>query len=154
MTTHPARVAASVLLLVGGFVVAVSALAIWMAQVLVQGGMAVKPADADLLADLVAVLPFFVAFAAVNVLAAVGLLTSADWADALATSAGSIAVVGGVLGLLLVVAGRDPFAPSAGHAVPADGLGILVVFTGLYAIVLIALAAGRPRATSIMGAAA
>ena len=154
MTIHPARVAASVLLLVGGFVVAVSALAIWMAQVLVQGGMAVKPADADLLADLVAVLPFFVAFAAVNVLAAVGLLTSADWADALATSAGSIAVVGGVLGLLLVVAGRDPFAPSAGHAVSADGLGILVVFTGLYAIVLIALAAGRPRATSIMGAAA
>ena len=154
MTTHPARVAASVLLLVGGFVVAVSALAILIAQLLVQGGMAVKPADADLLSDLVAILPFFVAFAAVNVLAAVGLLTSAEWADALATSAGSIAVVGGALGLLLVVAGRDPFAPSAGHAVSPDGLGILVVFTGLYALVLVALAAGRPRATSIMGAAA
>jgi hypothetical protein len=154
MTTHPARVAASVLLLVGGFVVAVSALAIWIAQVLVQGGVAVKPADADLLSDLVAVLPFFVAFAAVNFLAAIGLLTSAEWADSLATSAGAVAVVGGALGLLLIVAGRDPFAPSAGHAVSPDGLGILVVFTGLYAIVLIALAAGRPRATSIMGAAA
>ena len=154
MTVHPARVAASVLFLVGGFVVAVSALAIWMAQLLVQGGMAVKPADADLLSDLVAVLPFFVAFSAVNLLAAIGLLISADWADALATSTGAIALVGGALGLLLVVAGRDPFAPSAGHAVSPDGLGILLVFTGLYAIVLFALAAGRPRATSIMGAAA
>src|SRR5215510_4247413 len=106
MTVHPARVAASVLLLVGGFVVAVSALAIWIAQLLVQGGMAVQPADADLLSDLVAVLPFFVAFAVVNVLAAVGLLSSADWADALATSAGAVATVGGALGLLLVLAGR------------------------------------------------
>jgi len=154
MTTNAARISASALLLVGGFVVAVGALAIWIAQLLVQGGMAVKPADADLLSDLVAVLPFFVAFAAVNVLAAVGLLTSAEWADALATSAGSIAVVGGALRLLLVVAGRDPFAPAAGHAVSPDGLGILVVFTGLYAAVLVALAAARPRATSIMGAAA
>jgi hypothetical protein len=154
MTTHPARVAASVLLLVGGFVVAVSALAMWIAQALIQGGMTVKPADAELLSDLVAVLPFFVAFAAVNVLAAIGLLISAEWADSLATSAGTVAVVGGALGLLLVVAGRDPFAPSAGHAVSPDGLGILVVFTGLYAIVLLALAAGRPRAASIMGAAA
>lgn len=154
MTVHPARVAASVLLLVGGFVVAVTALGIWIADLLVQGGMAVTPADADLLSDLVAVLPFFAAFAIVNVIAAIGLLTSADWADALATSAGTIATAGGGLGLLLVVAGRDPFAPSAGHAVSPDGLGILLVFTGLYAIVLFALAAGRPRATSIMGAAA
>jgi hypothetical protein len=154
MTAHRARVAASVLLLVGGFVVAVTALAIWIAQLLVQGGMVVKPADAGLLSDLVAVLPFFVAFAAVNVLAAIGLLTSAEWADSLATSAGAIAVVGGTLGLLLVVAGRDPFAPSAGHAASADGLGILIVFTGLYVLVLVALAAARPRATSIMGAAA
>ena len=154
MTVHPARVVASVLLLVGGFVVAVTALAIWVANLMVQGGIAVKPADAGLLSDLVAVLPLFVAFAIVNVLAAIGLLTSADWADALATSAGTIATVGGVLGLLLVIAGRDPFAPSAGHAASADGLGILLVFTGLYALVLVALAAGRPRATSIQGAAA
>jgi hypothetical protein len=154
MTAHPARIAASALLLIGGFVVAVSALAIWIAQELVQGGMTVKPADAALLSDLVAVLPFFVAFAAVNVVAAVGLLTSTEWADSLATSAGTVAVVGGALGLLLVVGGRDPFAPSVGHAASPDGLGILVVFTGLYALVLVALAAGRPRATSIMGAAA
>jgi hypothetical protein len=152
MTVHPARVAASVLLLVGGFVVAVSALAIRLAQALVQGGMAVTPADADLLSDLVAVLPFFVAFAVINVLAAIGLLTSADWADSLATSTGAVATVGGAIGLLLVVAGRDPFAP--GHTPSPDGLGILLVFTGLYAIVLFALAAGRPRATSITGAAA
>lgn len=154
MTVHPARVVAGVLLLVGGFVVAVTALAIWIAQQLVQGGLAVKPADADLLADLVAVLPFFIAFAAVSVVAATGLLTSAEWADALATSTGAVATTGGALGLLLVVAGRDPFAPSAGHAASADGLGILLVFTVLYAIVLVALAAGRPRATSITGAAA
>jgi hypothetical protein len=154
MTTHPARVVASVLLLAGGFVTAVTALALWIAQLLVDGGAAVTPADAGLLSDLVAVLPFFVAFAIVNVLAAVGLLASADWADSLATSAGTIAVVGGTLGLLLVVAGRDPFAPGAGPAASADGLAILAVFTALYAIVLVALAAARPRATSLMGAAA
>jgi hypothetical protein len=153
-SVHPARIAASLLLLAGGFLIAVSALAIWIAQLLVDGGMVVKPADAALLSDLVAVLPFFVGFAVVNVLAAIGLLISASWAESLAVAAGATAVAGGALGLLLVVAGRDPFAPTAAHAASADGLGILAVFTGLYVLVLVALAAGRPRATSLMGAAA
>jgi hypothetical protein len=154
MSVHPARIVASLLLLVGGFVIAVTALAIVVTQQLVDGGLAVKPSDAALLSDLVAVVPFFVAFAIVNLVAAIGLLISADWADSLAIAAGATAAAGGALGLLLVVAGRDPFAPTAASGPSPDGLGILALFTGLYVLVLVALAAGRPRATSIMGAAA
>lgn len=150
---QPGRIVAGIILLAGGFIVGVSALAIATAKVLVDRGVAVSASDAGLLDDLVGVLPFIAAFAVVNVAAAVGLLANRDWASSVATGAATVATITGGLGLVLVVAGRDPFATAASGP-STDGVGILVAFTALYALVLVALAAARPRATSIMGAAA
>ena len=153
-TNHPGRIVAGLLLLAGGFVVAVTALAIALAKVLVDGGIPVGAADVRLLNELVAVLPFVIAFALVNVAAAIGLFAGRDWAPSIAVGAATVATIGGVIGLVLVLVGRDPFAPIASAGPSTDGVEILAAFTVLYAVVLMALAAARPRATSIMGAAA
>ena len=151
---QPGRIVAGTVLLAGGFVVAVTALAIATAKVLVDQGVAVSASDAGLLDDLVAVLPFITAFAVVNVAAAVGLLAERAWAPSIATGTAVVATITGGLGLVLVLLGRDPFAPVTAAGPATDGVGILVAFTVLYAVVLMALAAARPRATSITGAAA
>jgi len=153
-TNHPGRIVAGLLLLAGGFVVAVTALAIAMAKVLVDGGIPVGGADVRLLNDLVAVLPFVVVFAVINVAAAIGLFAERDWAPSIAAAAATVATIGGVIGLVLVVVGRDPFARIGSTGPSTDGVEILVAFTVVYAVVLMALAAARPRATSITGAAA
>jgi len=154
MTPNPARFVASAILLAGGFLVGTTALAIGTAHLLVERGMAVNASDLALLDDLVAILPFVAGFAIANVVAAAGLLAGSDWADRLAAGAATVATTAGGLGLLLVVAGRDPFAKVGAAGPTADGIGILVAFTVVYAVVLMALAAARPRATSIAGAAA
>jgi len=153
-TNHPGRIVAGLLLLAGGFVVAVTALAIAFAKVLVDRGIPASTADTRLLNDLVAVLPFVVAFAVVNVAAAIGLFTEREWAPSIAAGAATLATIGGVIGLVLVLVGRDPFARIGSAGPSTDGVEILVAFTVLYAVVLMALAAARPRATSITGAAA
>jgi hypothetical protein len=153
-THHPGRIVAGLLLLAGGFVVATTALAIAVAKLLVDGGVAVSATDARLLSDLVAVLPFVAGFAVVNVVAAIGLFAGRSWAPSVAGTAATIATIIGVLGLILVLVGRDPFAPITSAGPSTDGVEILATFTVVYAVVLMALAAARPRATSIMGAAA
>ena len=153
-TNHPGRIVAGLLLLTGGFVVAVTALAIAVAKVVVDRGVPAGTADVRLLNDLVAVLPFVIAFAIVNVVAAVGLLAERAWAPPLAAGAATVATIGGVVGVALVLVGRDPFARIGTAGPSTDGVEILVAFTVLYAVVLMALAAARPRATSITGAAA
>jgi hypothetical protein len=153
-TKHPGRIIAGLLLLGGGFVAAVTALAIAFAKVLVDGGVPAGSANVGLLNDLVAVLPFVVAFAVINVVAAIGLFAERDWATSIAAGAASVATIGGVIGLVLVLVGRDPFAKVASAGPSTDGVEILVAFTVLYTVVLMALTAARPRATSITGAAA
>jgi hypothetical protein len=154
ITTTRARIVASLLLAAGGFVVAVSALAIVLAQGLVDAGMVVRPADAALLADLAGILPLLVGFAAVTLLAAAGLLAGASWAPSLAFGSAFVAAAIGGIGVVLIVLGRDPFVPVASPASMADGLGIVAVFTATYVLVIVALAAARPPRTSITGAAA
>jgi hypothetical protein len=153
-TTALARVVASLLLLAGGFVVAVTAFAIVLARVLVDSGMTVRPSDAALLADLYGILPLIVGFGAVTFIAAVGLLARASWAPAVAFASAFVAVALGGVGVVLIVLGRDPFVPVASPASLADGLGIVAAFTAFYLLVVIALAAARPPRTSITGAAA
>ena len=150
----PGRIVAGILLLAGGFIVGVGALAIATAKVLVDRGVAVSVSDAGLLDDLVAILPLIAGFAAVNVAAAIGLFAERDWAPSIAGAAATIASTIGAVGIVLVIVGRDPFAPISAAGPSTDGVGILVAFTVLYAVVLMALAAARPRATSITGAAA
>ena len=154
MSTHPTRIFASVLLLGGGFVVGVTALAIGLARLLVDAGATVRPADAALLGDLVPVLPFIVAFALLSLVAAVGLAVEGAWADALAVGVSIVAIVTGVTGLLLIVAGSDPFASSvSGHAT-ANGIGIVGAFTVAYVAVLVAIADARQPHRLARGAVA
>ena len=154
MPTHPSRLFAGLLLILGGGVVAVSALAIGLARLLVEGGMVIRPADAVLLGDLVALLPFIVAFAVANLVAAAGLLLGSSWADRLGVGVAIVGATAGTLGLLLVGVGRDPFAPAATARSTADGIGILAVATALYVLVIVAIDAARRSRTIVQGAAA
>lgn len=149
MSVHPARVVASLALLAGGFIVGVSVLAIVFAKVLVDAGMAIRPADAALLGDLIPVLPFIGGFAIASIVAGVGVLVAETRADSIAMGTSIVAVVAGVLGLALIVVGRDPFASSVRSASTADGLGIVGSFTVIYLIVLVALAATQTRVSGI-----
>lgn len=144
MTTSSSRIVAGVFLATGGFVVAVTALAIAMAKVMVDAGIPARPADAALLGDLFQVLPFVVGFALVSLLAAIGLFGDRAWGTTLATGAAIVAVVVGIVGLTLVIVGNDPFASTgASRAREGDGIGILLAFTGLFAAVLAALSMDR-----------
>jgi hypothetical protein len=146
MTLHPARVVASVLLITGTVFVGVMALAIVMAKLLVEAGMAISPSNALLLADLITVLPFFVIFAVVSVVAAAGLLHGKPWSDSVALGTASVAVVVGAIGLILLSIGRDPFATTASAHSTNDGIAIIGAFTALYLFIIVAVAVARlPR---------
>ena len=147
MSIHPARIVAALALLAGGFVVAVSVLAIVFAQILVDAGMVIRPADAALLADLVPVLPFIGGFAVASILAGAGLLLGAAAAETLAVGTSVVAITSGVIGIALVVVGRDPFT-GVSTGSPSDGLGIITAFTVTYITAVVALAAARPRSTT------
>ena len=145
MSIHPARVVASLSLLAGGFVVGVAVLAIALARLLVSAGAVVSPADAALLDDLVPVLPFIAGFASISVIAGIGLLVGAAHAETLAIGTSVVAVAAGVIGLALIVVGRDPFASTARATSTADGIGIVGTFTLLYGAVIVALGAAKMR---------
>lgn len=153
MSVHPSRVVASALFVAGGVVSAVFALAIALAKILVDGGMAVRQTDAAVLADLTSLLVFVVAFAGLNVLAAAGLLAGKTWADSVAMSTSAVAVGIGATGLILIVAGGDPSQLASQATI--DGITILGAFTILYVAVITALNIQRlPGQASPIGATA
>jgi hypothetical protein len=154
MTTAPARAVASLLLFAGGTVVAVTALAIVIAKLLVDAGMAVTPGDAALLADLLGILPLVIGFAVITLVAAAGLVAGASWAARLAFVSALVAVAIGGFGLVLMVLGGDPATLLTSPASMASGLGITAAFTAVYLLVIVALAAAPSPRTSISGAAA
>ena len=144
MSVHPGRTVASISLLVGGFAVGVAVLAVTFAGVLVGAGMTIRPSDAALLDDLVGVLPFIAGFAILSVVAGAGLVAGRESAETIAVGTSVAAVVVGLVGLTLIVVGRDPFA---GARSTADGIGVVGAFTFVYATVLVALAAARTGST-------
>jgi hypothetical protein len=144
MSIHPARIVASLALLAGGFV-GVTILAIVLAQALVTAGATVRPADAALLADLIPLLPFIAGFAIASLAAGLGLLLGQARAETLAVGTSVLAVAVGVIGLTLLVVGRDPFASTARATATADGIAIVGTFTLLYGAVIVALEATRVR---------
>jgi hypothetical protein len=149
MALHPARVGASVLLITGSVFVSVMALAIVMAKILVEAGMAISPSNALLLSDLITVLPFVVVFAVAGVVAAIGLVRGKHWSDTLALGTATAAVAVGAIGLILLSIGRDPFASTASARSTDDGIGIIGAFTALYLFAIVAVAVARlPRQTS------
>jgi hypothetical protein len=149
MNVHTHRVAAIVLFVAGGVIAAVAATAIAIAKILADAGMAVRPADAALLSDLAAILPLVIAFAGLNVLAAVGLLTGKSWAETIGLGTAAVAVAGGATGLILNVLGSDPSQLTRRATI--DGITVLALFTILYLAAIAALSLGRsqPQVTAI-----
>ena len=149
MTLHPARAVASILLIGGSLIVGVTALAVVIAKLLVDAGMAISSSDALLLADLITVLPFIVAFVVAGFVAAAGILIGKSWSDDLALGTAIVAVVVGATGLILLTIGRDPFASAAAARSTNDGIGIIGAFTALYLLIIVAVAVARlPRRIS------
>jgi|KBSMisStaDraftv2_1062788.scaffolds.fasta_scaffold874015_1 hypothetical protein len=154
MTIHPARAVAGLALGAAGFVVGVAALAVLLAKLLVNAGMPAQPADVATLNDVVAVLPFVIGFAGVNLVAAAGMVLGSDWAQRLAVIVSSAGIVIGAFGLFLVVVGHDPFATSASARAYTDGVEILATFTVTYLVVLGLVAVARqPIRRFVRGAA-
>lgn len=139
-TTHHPRIAAAVLLTVGGLLSGMGVLAIGFAGLAVRAGLPVQPGDALLLDDLVALLPFLVAFVAFDLATARGLATGRAWAVAAGPVLAAGAMTMGALGLLILVLGNDPAAlTGAVRASEGDGLGLAAAFTGLNLAALLAL---------------
>lgn len=134
--------AAGVLAL-GGGVLAVGALAIVVARVVLDAGLPgvhATPEDLALLADLIAVLPFVVTFAVVNVVAAIGLATGRPWATGVARWVTAVAVATGLAGLLLLIAANGPVpATQVAQASDPNGFAIVSCFVSLYAWAAVAL---------------
>jgi hypothetical protein len=135
------RFAAASLLFVGGAIVALSALGIVVARIVIASGapVSVSPADVALLDDLVQLMPFVGAFAVATIVAAIGLVGGSSWADRLATAVSAAAVGIGLVGLSLLILGRDPFAAVASDRA-LDGLGILATFAAFYGLAIVGLA--------------
>ena len=148
-TANIARYIAGAALVLSGTIGAVLALAIGTARMLIAQGVAVTPADAALIEDLVAVLPFIVAFALGAIVAAMGVLQGRVWADRLGTGIGIVGGTVAALGLLLIGVGRDPLAANAAVTWPVDGVGILAVAFVIHALAVMAisLAAGGETAS-------
>jgi hypothetical protein len=144
LTANTTRYIAGAALVLSGAIGAVIALAIAAVRILVAQGMAVTPADAALIEDLVAVLPFIVTFALGALVAALGVLQGRVWADRLGTGIGVVGATVAAVGLLLIGVGRDPLATNVAAVGPVDGLGILAVVFAIHvlAVAAISLAAG------------
>ncbi len=106
----------------------------WSGAILVAFGAMVVPAahdagraaDRGLLELLGSVAPWIAGLGIVTLIAAVGAARDRRWWTGLSTwvlAGGSLAVIAA---LVLAVAGRDPFALSAGGSPSGQGLGILV----------------------------
>jgi len=154
MNTHPARIAAAIVLGSGTFVVGVAALAIVFVKLLVDAGLPIHPADLATLEDVVAVLPFVITFAGVGAVATVGLIAGQAWAERVAVADAVVAITTGAFGLFLIVAGRDPFASGSRAAAVADGVGIVGTFTVVYLAVVALIVADRVAGRRSAGSAA
>ncbi len=156
MTNSFPRLTAAALLLIGGGIVALSAVGIAVARVAVAAGLpgSMTAADVALLDDLAQLVPFIGVYAGASIVAAIALVAESSWADRLATTVSAAAVGIGLFGMTLLILGNDPFT-----AVPSDralgGLQIIGSFTAMYGAVIVALAFdGKPVARLAHPAAA
>jgi hypothetical protein len=153
MTIHPARAVAGLGLAAAGFMVGIAALAVVLARLLVNAGMPIHPGDLATLNDVVAVLPFVVAFAVANLVAAAGLFVGTEWAGRLAVAVSGVGIAAGSFGLFLMIAGGHPASARAARSY-TDGLEILTAFTVSYLVVLGLLVVARQPIRRVLRGAA
>ncbi len=154
MTIHPARAVAGLGLAAAGFMVGIAALAVVLARLLVNAGMPIHPGDLATLNDVVAVLPFVVAFAVANLVAAAGLFVGTEWAGRLAVAVSGVGIAAGSFGLFLMIAGGHPVASARAVRAYTDGIEILTAFTISYLVVLGLLAVARQPIRRVLRGAA
>ena len=122
------------------------ALAIVIAKLLVDAGMAIRPPTPCCSRDLITRPPVHRRLRRRRCRRGRGLLVGNSWADDVASVPRSSRVAVGAIGLLLLVVGRDPFASTASARSTNDGIGIIGAFTALYLLVIVAVAVARlPR---------
>jgi hypothetical protein len=91
--------------------------------------------DAGLLSTLVTLAPFVVVAALLHVVAAVGVFRDRDWGYRLAIWMIALAVFVILAGIVMALAGRDPFAvASTDPKATGDGLGILLWTLAWYGV--------------------
>jgi hypothetical protein len=148
MTRSTARSIAAAILAASGVAVLVATLALAAAKLVIASGdprVQVSAADAALLGDLVALTPFFTAFAVASLVSALAIALGHEWGDRLGTALATVATSVGTFAFVLVTLGHDPFTDGSRLASSANGLGVIATVTGLYVAVLVALAvAGTP----------
>jgi hypothetical protein len=137
-STTPRLVAAAALA-ADAVVVLGLAFAIGVTRVLVATGLQAAPADAALLDDLVAILPFVIAFGGAGVVASFGIVRGRDWADRLGLGVAIIGATVSSIGLVLLGVGRDPIATGQ----PAASLDAIAVIAAVLTADLVAMAALR-----------
>src|SRR5262245_24156646 len=147
MTRSLPRITAAIILAATGALIAISAFALVVAKAVValRPDLPIRPADLALVDDLVPLTPFVTAFAVVNVVVAIALLSGRDWADRVATAMATIATTLGAAAFVFVALGHDPFTARSVADSATDGLAIIGSITAAYVAVVIALAfAGAP----------
>jgi hypothetical protein len=117
MTPTRPHLAAATFLVASGLLVGLAAAAIAVASVAVATAQLARPDDALLVDDLRAILPFIVAFAALDLATARGLATGRAWAIAAGSVLSFGAVTMGVVGLLILGLANDPAMEIAAVAV-------------------------------------
>jgi hypothetical protein len=159
MPSSRAHQFAAAVLVLGGGLLAVTALAVVAARVVVNAGLpgvVVRPRDVALLDDLLAVVPFIVTAAVINLVAGLGLAAGRRWAPRIASWVTGAAVATGLLGLVLLIAANGP-VPSTQVAGASDpeGFAILSLFVCLYAWAAVALRLPEePHRPDVIAAAA
>jgi hypothetical protein len=147
MNSTRSRLAAAALLTLGGLFAAVGATVIVLARLAAGAGMVMRPADALLIDDLAALLPFIIAFVAIDLATARGVALGRAWAIACASvlSLGTAAMA--AFGLLLVLLGSAPSTIASGSHGTGEAIGLIAGFAGVYLATLLALRAeGLPSA--------
>lgn len=156
-SSRPHQFAAAVMAL-GGASLAVTAFALVVARVVIEAnlpGVVAKPQDVALLGDLIAIAPFIVTVAAINLVAAVGLVTGRSWAPRVARWVTGVAVTAGLLGLILLIAANGPVpSTQVARASDPEGFAILSAFVCLYAWAAVALRLPTEPTRPVLTAAA
>jgi hypothetical protein len=110
-----------VLAFAGTVALAFAGLAVPLAQAIAFGDV-----DRGLLAALSRIAPYVIVIGGIHLVAAVGIWADRRWGYTLGTWMVAFGVLASMGGLVVAIAGRDPFAAVGGVGAAGDGIGILL----------------------------
>ena len=144
MSVSVPRLVAAVLALAVGGLVLVTALGIYLANAILDGGFgSISPADAATLDGIVAALPIVAVYGVTISTGGVALLVGASWARPLVAITAGLTFVAALVGVVALSLGHDPFV-ATGHGHTSDGIGMLLAVAIVHLVILASLAFDRP----------